>query len=97
VNRLSTGCTKRTSGFAGGIERAVLDPIVADLIRLYDQLSQEARRLAADGAEQRLLRSFADDIAEILDPVRLRGLLGCFRRSLRPGPAPAAGRGALRR
>ena len=34
----------------GGIERAVLDPVVADLIRLYDQLSQEARRLEADGA-----------------------------------------------
>ncbi len=51
----------------GGIERAVLDPVVADLIRLYDQVSQEARRLAAGGAEQQLLRSFADDIAEILD------------------------------
>lgn len=51
----------------GGIERAVLDPVVADLIRLYDQLGQEARRLEADGAEQRLLRSFADEVAEILD------------------------------
>ena len=53
--------------FRGGIERAILDPVVADLIRLYDQLGQEARRLEAGGAGQRLLRSFADDVAEILD------------------------------
>ena len=51
----------------GGIGRAVLEPVVADLIRLYDQLSREARRLGADGQDDRLLSSFAEDVAQILD------------------------------
>ncbi len=50
----------------GGVERAVLSPVVADLIRLYDQLDREARRLGkGDGGP--LFRSFADDVAQILD------------------------------
>jgi len=49
----------------GGIEKAVLQPVVADLIRLYDQLDREARRLGADAGT--LFRSFADDVALILD------------------------------
>ncbi len=48
-----------------GIGRAVLEPVVADLIRLYDQLSREARRLG--GQDERLLSSFAEDVAQILD------------------------------
>lgn len=48
-----------------GIGRVVLEPVVADLIRLYDQLSREARRLG--GQDQRLLSSFAEDVAQILD------------------------------
>jgi molecular chaperone GrpE len=55
----------------GGIGRTVLSPVVADLIRLYDQLSQEAQRQAAEpggGAGQsQLFGSFADDVADILD------------------------------
>ena len=39
---------------------------MADLIRLYDQLSREARRLEADGQDPRLW-SFAEDVAQILD------------------------------
>jgi molecular chaperone GrpE (heat shock protein) len=52
----------------GGIDRAVLSPVVADLIRLYDQLSQESHRPAANGQDHtKLLGSFADDVADILD------------------------------
>jgi molecular chaperone GrpE (heat shock protein) len=45
-----------------GEHRIVLEPVVADLIRLHEQLSREARR-ADDG----LIRSFADEVAEVLD------------------------------
>lgn len=51
----------------GGIGRVVLEPVVADLIRLYDQLSREVRRLGADEQQERLLWSFAEDIAQVLD------------------------------
>jgi molecular chaperone GrpE (heat shock protein) len=50
-----------------GIGRAILEPVVADLIRLYDQIDREVRRLKADGQDERLLWSFADDITQILD------------------------------
>jgi molecular chaperone GrpE len=50
-----------------GIGRIVLDPVVADLIRLYDQLEREVRRLGADGPDGRLMRSFSEDVLEILD------------------------------
>jgi molecular chaperone GrpE len=50
-----------------GISKAILNPVVADLIRLYDQLSREVRRLKAAGEDERLLWSFADDIVMILD------------------------------
>lgn len=51
----------------GGIDRAVLSPVVTDLIRLYDQLSRESRRPAANGQDGQLLGSFASDVADILD------------------------------
>ena len=51
----------------GGIGRVVLEPVVADLIRLYDQLGREVRRLEADGRDGQLLWSFAEDVAQILD------------------------------
>jgi molecular chaperone GrpE len=47
-----------------GQHRVVLEPVVADLIRLHDQLSREARR---SGAEDTLIGSFAEEVAEILD------------------------------
>lgn len=50
-----------------GLSRMVLDPVVTDLIRLHDQLDREVRRLGGDQPDGRLLRSFADDILEILD------------------------------
>jgi molecular chaperone GrpE len=50
-----------------GISRVILEPIVADLIRLYDQIDREVCRLKAEGQETRLLWSFADDVAQILD------------------------------
>jgi molecular chaperone GrpE len=50
-----------------GIGRIVLDPVVADLIRLYDQLEREVRRLGPDEPDGRLLQSFAGDVLEILE------------------------------
>ena len=52
-----------------GIREAILAPVVADLIRLYDGLHEHSARLAT-GDEQpagALLASFADDVALALD------------------------------
>ena len=51
----------------GGIGKIILEPVVADLIRLDDQLNREVRRLEADGQDTRLLWSFAEDVRQILD------------------------------
>jgi molecular chaperone GrpE len=51
----------------GGLGRIILEPLVADLIRLYDQLSRESRRLESNGQDGQLMGSFADDVAQILD------------------------------
>lgn len=51
----------------GGFGRIVLEPVVTDLIRLYDQLSREVRRLRAIGQDWQLTSSFAEDVAQILD------------------------------
>jgi len=51
----------------GGIARLILEPVVADLIRLDDQLTREVRRLESDGQDPRLLWSFAEDVRQILD------------------------------
>jgi molecular chaperone GrpE len=50
-----------------GLGRIILEPVIADLIRLHDQLTVEARRLEADGQDHRLMWSFADDVLQILD------------------------------
>ena len=50
-----------------GIGRSFLEPVVADLIRLYDQLDREVRRLDAAGQDRQLMWSFAEDVAQILD------------------------------
>lgn len=50
-----------------GFGRIVLEPVVTDLIRLYDQLSQEARRLRSSGQDWQLMWSFAEDVGQILD------------------------------
>jgi molecular chaperone GrpE len=50
-----------------GTERIVLEPVITDLIRLHDQLDREARRLEAETGDGLLLRSFADEIAQVLD------------------------------
>jgi molecular chaperone GrpE len=50
--------------------RSVFEPVAADLIRLYDSLSQEAERLAgaeAVPATAKLMMSFAEDVELILD------------------------------
>ena len=51
----------------GGIARLILEPVVADLIRLDDQLTREVRRVESDGQDPRLLWSFAEDVRQILD------------------------------
>jgi molecular chaperone GrpE len=50
-----------------GLSRAILEPVVSDLIRLYDQVDRQVRRLAATGQDGRLLESFAGDIEQVLD------------------------------
>jgi molecular chaperone GrpE len=63
INRLHEENQRLHDGFG----RMLLEPMVADLIRLYDQLEREASRLEAGGQDNRLMRSFAEDVAEILD------------------------------
>lgn len=50
-----------------GLSKAILEPVVADLIRLHDEVGREVRRLKACGQDERLLRSFAEDLEQILD------------------------------
>lgn len=50
-----------------GLSQIILQPVVADLIRLYDQLSRESQRLDNNGQDGQLIRSFAEDVAQILD------------------------------
>jgi molecular chaperone GrpE (heat shock protein) len=63
-----------------GIRRTILDPVTADLIRLFDGLDSEAQRLASAGETRLsdLLASFADD-AEL-------ALERCGLDALRPRP-----------
>lgn len=63
IDRLHEENQRLRDGFA----RLILEPVAADLIRLYDQLEREARRLHADERDGQLLRSFAEDVAQILD------------------------------
>ena len=69
-----------------GIGRAFLEPVIADLIRLHDQLSGEVRRLEAGGQDARLVWSFAEDVAQILDRC------GVEAYSAEPGDAFERGR-----
>src|SRR2546429_2664044 len=58
---------KENQQLQGGIGKIILEPVVADLIRLDDQLNREVRRLESDGQDPRLLWSFAEDVRQILD------------------------------
>lgn len=54
----------------GGRHRALLEPVITDLIRLYDSLLREAARLGGDDTEPArdgLLESFADDVLLTLE------------------------------
>lgn len=46
-----------------GEHRVVLEPVIADLIRLHEQLARQARRTPDDG----MLDSFVDEVGEILN------------------------------
>ena len=51
----------------GAVSRSVLEPVAADLLRLYDALGQEAARLADAApapADPGLLRRFAEDVED---------------------------------
>jgi molecular chaperone GrpE (heat shock protein) len=55
-----------------GLRRTILDPVVGDLIRLFDALSREARRLQGQDGDTTaisggLIHSFAGDVELILD------------------------------
>ncbi|GGU59204.1 hypothetical protein GCM10010178_59310 [Lentzea flava] len=45
-----------------GMRREVLDPVISDLVRLYDGLNAQAQRLSSE-----LFASFADDVVLVLD------------------------------
>jgi molecular chaperone GrpE len=47
-----------------GLRRSILEPVVADLVRLYDGLSRQARR---PGGETAVFASFADDVLLALE------------------------------
>jgi molecular chaperone GrpE len=54
----------------GGLRRGILDPVVADLIRLHDGLTAQVTRLAGDPDQAGTLAmfaSFADDVEMALD------------------------------
>jgi molecular chaperone GrpE len=52
----------------GAVSRSVLEPVAADLLRLYDALCQEAARLSGAAPDPAaLLRRFAEDVELILD------------------------------
>ena len=80
----------------GGIGRIILEPVVADLIRLYDQLDREVRRLEADGQDGQLMWSFAEDVAQILDRCGIEIFSAEPGDPFEPRPAPPAGGGGLR-
>jgi molecular chaperone GrpE (heat shock protein) len=63
IDRLHEENQQLRSGFG----RLVLDPVVTDLIRLYDQLTREGRHLDADGQDAHMTWSFAEDVLQILD------------------------------
>lgn len=63
IDRLHEENQQLRSGFG----RLVLDPVVTDLIRLYDQLTREGRRLESGGQDADMTRSFAQDVLQILD------------------------------
>lgn len=69
-----------------GFGRLLLEPVTADLIRLHDQLTREAKRLGAAGQDGRLLSSFAVDVELILDRC------GVETFSAEPGDAFEGGR-----
>jgi molecular chaperone GrpE len=63
IDRLHEDNQQLRSGFG----RLILEPVIADLIRLHDQLSRESRRLEAGAQDGKLMRSFAEDVAQTLD------------------------------
>jgi molecular chaperone GrpE len=69
-----------------GAARILLEPVIADLIRLHDQLGGEACRLMEADGDGRLLWSFAEDVAQILDRC------GIDMFSAQPGDAFERGR-----
>ena len=49
--------------FRDGLRRVVLEPVVTDLLRLYDSMAREAARLMpVDPQTARILASFADEV-----------------------------------
>jgi hypothetical protein len=49
--------------FRDGLRRVVLEPVVTDLVRLYDSMVREADRVAAaDPQTGRILASYADEV-----------------------------------
>ncbi|MGC5015198.1 nucleotide exchange factor GrpE [Streptosporangium sp. DT93] len=75
----------------GGLYRTILEPVVADLIRMHDALLREVTRLTGQGGDEdaahgRLLASFADDALLMLERCGLEEF------TARPGEPFDAGR-----
>ena len=63
IDRLHEENQQLRSGFG----RLILDPVVTDLIRLYDQLTREGRHLESGERDAHMIWSFAEDVLQILD------------------------------
>lgn len=69
-----------------GVRRAILEPAVTDLIRLYDALTNEAARADSQGgASPAMLSSFADDVELILDRCGVERFVAASGDPYRPG------------
>jgi hypothetical protein len=54
--------------FREGLRRVILEPVVTDLLRLYNSMAREAHRLAtAEPSTGRLLNSYADEIEQAVE------------------------------
>src|SRR5690349_3344790 len=76
------------------VRASVFDPITADLMRLYDSFRRDADRLTESGADPglvKLMESYADDVALILDRCGLEPFSAAAGEPFRRGDHIVAG------
>ncbi|CAA9445936.1 MAG: hypothetical protein AVDCRST_MAG66-4605 [uncultured Pseudonocardia sp.] len=77
-----------------GVHRQLLEPVVSDLVRLYDGLVRESGRFAADPEAAQaaaLLASFADDVELALDRCGVEVVAAVVGEPFRAGGHAAVG------